>query len=137
GQKLEPRRNARKRPLPRRQGAERKTKTTRKEAAKKAPPRLAERTKAKPTAKVAVKPRPVSQRTQPETVKPPSKRMASRQCDEFGAKPDLWPAGRSCPGWIDFVILISAFDRAAPCKSTFTVISAPFTYNVNPAVIIK
>ena len=50
----------------------RKTKAIRKEAAKKAPPRVAERTKAKPTAKVSVKPRPVSQRTQPETVKPPS-----------------------------------------------------------------
>jgi|SRR5262249_1797529 len=50
----------------------RKPKTIRKEAAKKPPPRVAERIKAKPTAKVAVKPRPVSQRTQPETVKPPS-----------------------------------------------------------------
>jgi hypothetical protein len=37
----------------------------------------------------------------------------------------------------DFVILISAFDRTAPCKSTFTAMSAPFTYNVNTAVIIK
>src|SRR5262249_37722031 len=55
----------------------------------------------------------------------------------FGAKPDLWPAGRSCRGWIDFVILLSAFDRTAPCKSTFTAMSAPFTYNVNTAVIIK
>lgn len=55
----------------------------------------------------------------------------------FGAEPDLWPAGRSCRGWIDFVILISAFDRTAPCKSTFTAMSAPFTYNVNTAVIIK
>jgi putative protease len=50
----------------------RKPKAIRKEAAKKPPPRVAERIKAKPTAKVAVKPRPVSQRTQPETVKPPS-----------------------------------------------------------------
>ena len=56
----------------RRRKTVRKTKAIRKEAAKKAPPPVAERTKAKPTAKVAVKPRPVSQRTQPETVKPPS-----------------------------------------------------------------
>ena len=48
----------------------RKTKAIRKEAAKKAS-RLPARGKA-PTAKVAVKPTPVSQRTQPETVKPPS-----------------------------------------------------------------
>jgi putative protease len=47
------------------------TKTFSKKAAKKAPRRRAARTKAKPTEKVAVKPRPVSQRTQPETVKPP------------------------------------------------------------------
>jgi hypothetical protein len=42
----------------------------RKKAAKKAPPRRATRTKAKPTAKVAVKPTPVSQRAQPEAIKP-------------------------------------------------------------------
>jgi ribosomal protein L21 len=71
-QKLEPRRNARKR----------KTKTIRKEAAKKAPPRRAARTKAKPTAKVAVKPRPVSQRAQPETVKPPPSRPPPPTAEE-------------------------------------------------------
>jgi len=38
---------------------------------------------------------------------------------------------------MDFVMLISAFDRTAACKSTFTTISAPFTHNVNTAVIIK
>jgi hypothetical protein len=54
----------------------RKTKTIRKEAAKKAPLRLAARTKAKPTAKVAVKPTPVSQRAQPKAVKPPPSRPA-------------------------------------------------------------
>ncbi len=45
-------------------------------AAKKAPPRRAARTEAEPTAKVAVKPRPVSQRAQPEAVKPPPSRPA-------------------------------------------------------------
>ena len=43
----------------------------RKKAAKKAPPRRATRTKAKPTAN---KPTPVSQRAQPEAVKPPRTR---------------------------------------------------------------
>jgi putative protease len=57
----------------RRRKTVRKTKTIRKEAAKKAPPRRAARTKAKPT-KVAVKPRPVSQRAQPEKVEPPPSR---------------------------------------------------------------
>jgi hypothetical protein len=41
---------------------------------KKTPPRRAARTKAKPTAKVAVKPRPVIQRAQPEKVEPPPSR---------------------------------------------------------------
>ena len=43
---------------------------------KKTPPRRAARTKAKPTAKIAVKPRPISQRAQPEAVKPPPSRLA-------------------------------------------------------------
>ena len=43
---------------------------------KKTPPRRAARTKAKPTAKIAVKPRPISQRAQPEAVKPPPSRPA-------------------------------------------------------------
>jgi hypothetical protein len=60
----------------------RKTKTIRKKAAKKAPPRRAERTKATPTAKVAVKPRPVSQRAQPETVKPPPRRPPQPTAEE-------------------------------------------------------
>jgi hypothetical protein len=60
----------------------RKTKTIRKEAAKKAPPRRAARTKVKPTAKVAVKPRPVSQRAQPETVKPPPRRPPQPTAEE-------------------------------------------------------
>ena len=47
---------------------------TRKKAAKKAPPRRAAHTKAKSTAKVAVKPTPVSQR--PEVVKPAQSRPA-------------------------------------------------------------
>jgi hypothetical protein len=51
----------------------RRRKTVRK---KKTPPRRAARTKAKPTAKVAVKPRPVGQRAQPEAVKPPPSRPA-------------------------------------------------------------
>ena len=51
----------------------RKTRIIRKKAAKKAPPRRAART-AEPTAKVAVKPRPVRQRAQPEAVKPPPRR---------------------------------------------------------------
>jgi hypothetical protein len=54
----------------------RKTKIIRKKAAKKAPPRRAARTEAEPTAKVAVKPRPVSQRAQAEAVKPPPSRPA-------------------------------------------------------------
>jgi hypothetical protein len=53
-----------------------KTRTIRKKAAKKTPPRRAARNKATPTAKVAVKPRPVSQRAQPEAVKPPPSRPA-------------------------------------------------------------
>jgi hypothetical protein len=58
----------------RRRKTVRKTRMIRKKAAKKAPPRRAARTKAKPTAKVAVK--PVSQRAQPEAVKPPPSRPA-------------------------------------------------------------
>src|SRR6266516_1794659 len=53
-----------------------KTRTIRKKAAKKTPPRRAARNKATPTAKVAVKPRPASQRAQPEAVKPPPSRPA-------------------------------------------------------------
>jgi hypothetical protein len=53
-----------------------KTRTIRKKAAKKTPPPRAARTKPKSTAKVAVKPRPVSQRAQPEAVKPPPSRPA-------------------------------------------------------------
>ena len=60
----------------------RKTKAIRKEAAKKAPPPVAERTKAKPTAKVAVKPRPLSPRAQPETVKPPPPRPLQPTAEE-------------------------------------------------------
>ena len=60
----------------RRRKTVRKTKIIRKKAAKKAPPRRAARTEAEPTAKVAVKPRPVSQRAQPEAVKPPPSRPA-------------------------------------------------------------
>ena len=56
----------------RRRKTVRKTRIIRKKAAKKAPPRRAARTKAEPTAKVAVKPRPVRQR--PEAVKPPPPR---------------------------------------------------------------
>jgi hypothetical protein len=49
-----------------------KTRITREKAAKKkAPPRRAARTRPKPAAKVAVKPRPVSQRPPPEAAKPP------------------------------------------------------------------
>jgi hypothetical protein len=51
----------------------RRRKTVRK---KKTPPWRAARTKAKPTAKVAVKPTPVSQRARPEAVKPPPSRPA-------------------------------------------------------------
>ena len=54
----------------------RKTRIIRKKAAKKAPARRAARTKAEPTAKVGVKPRPVSHRVQPEAVKPPPSRPA-------------------------------------------------------------
>ena len=54
----------------------RKARIIRKKATKKAPPRRAARTKAKSTAKVAVKPTPVSQRAQPEAVKPPPSRPA-------------------------------------------------------------
>src|SRR5262249_53834972 len=53
-----------------------KTRTIKKKAAKKAPPRRAARPKAKPTAKVAVKPAPVSQRAQPQAIKPPPSRPA-------------------------------------------------------------
>src|SRR5262245_25692024 len=53
-----------------------KTKIIRKKAAKKAPPRRAARTRPAPTAKVAVKPRPVSQRPPPEAAKPPPRRPA-------------------------------------------------------------
>jgi len=61
----------------RRRKTVRKTRMIRKKAAKKkAPPRRAARTKAKSTAKVAVKPTPVSQRAQPEAVKPPPSRPA-------------------------------------------------------------
>jgi len=60
----------------RRRKTVRKTKIIRKKAAKKAPPRRAARTEAEPTAKVAVKPRPVSQRAQPKAVKPPPSRPA-------------------------------------------------------------
>ena len=56
----------------RRRKTVRKTRTIRKKVAKKAP----RRTKAKPTAKVTVKPRPVSQRAQPEAGKPPPIRPA-------------------------------------------------------------
>jgi hypothetical protein len=57
----------------RRRKTARKPRTIRKEAAKKAPPRRSTRTKAKRTAKIAVKPEPVGQRVQTEAVKlPPS-----------------------------------------------------------------
>ena len=59
----------------RRRKTVRKTKTIRKEAAKKAPPRRAERTKATPT-------RPVSQRAQPETVKPRPRRPPQPTAEE-------------------------------------------------------
>src|SRR5262245_28501121 len=59
----------------RRRKTVRKTKTIRKKAAKKAPPRRAARTK-EPTAKVPIKPTPVSQRAQPEAAKPPPSRPA-------------------------------------------------------------
>jgi hypothetical protein len=59
----------------RRRKTVRKTRVIRKKAAKKkAPPRRAARTKAKSTAKIPVKPTPVSRRAQPEAVKlPPSR----------------------------------------------------------------
>ena len=60
----------------RRRKTVRKTRIIRKKAAKKVPPRRAARTKAKSTAKAAVKPTPVSQRAQPEAVKPPAIRPA-------------------------------------------------------------
>jgi putative protease len=60
----------------RRRKTVRKTKIIRKKVAKKAPPRRAARTAAEPTAKVAVKPRPVSQRAQAKAVKPPPSRPA-------------------------------------------------------------
>ena len=60
----------------RRRKTVRKTRAIRKKAAKKAPPRRAARPKAEPTAKVAVKPKPVSQRAQPQAVKPPPSRPA-------------------------------------------------------------
>jgi hypothetical protein len=62
----------------RRRKTVRKTRIIRKKAAKKkAPPRRAARPKAKSTARVAVKPAPVSQqRAQPEAVKPPPSRPA-------------------------------------------------------------
>jgi hypothetical protein len=53
-----------------------KTRTIKKKVAKKAPPRRAARPNAKPTAKVAVKPAPVSQRAQPQAIKPPTSRPA-------------------------------------------------------------
>ena len=59
-----------------------KTRTIKKKAAKKAPPRRAARPKAKPTAKVVVKPRPVSQRAQPETVEPPPTRPSQPTAEE-------------------------------------------------------
>jgi hypothetical protein len=58
----------------RRRKTVRKTRAIRKKAAKKAPPRRAVRLKAEPTAKVAVK--PVSQRAQPQAVKPAPSRPA-------------------------------------------------------------
>jgi hypothetical protein len=66
----------------RRKKTVRKTKTIRKKAARKALPRQAARTKTKPTAKVAVKPRPVSQRAQPETVKPPPRHPPQPTAEE-------------------------------------------------------
>jgi putative protease len=60
----------------RRRKTVRKTRIIRKKAAKKAAPRRAPRTKPKSTAKVAVKPTPVSQRAQPEAGKPPPSRPA-------------------------------------------------------------
>ena len=66
----------------RRRKTVRKTRVIRKKAAKKAAPRRAARTKAKSTAKVAVKPTPVSQRAQPEAVKPPPRRPAQPSAAE-------------------------------------------------------
>ena len=66
----------------RRRKTVRKTRVIRKKAAKKAAPRRAPRTKAKSTAKVAVKPTPVSQRAQPEAVKPPPSRPAQPSAAE-------------------------------------------------------
>src|SRR5262245_35931544 len=60
----------------RRRKTGKQTMRTRKQAARKGAPRRAPRTKAKSTAKVAVKPTPVSQRAQPEAGKPPPRRPA-------------------------------------------------------------
>src|SRR5262249_14069411 len=60
----------------RRRKTVRKTRIIRKKAAKKAAPRRAPRTKPKSTAKVVVKPAPVSQRAQPEAGKPPPRQPA-------------------------------------------------------------
>jgi hypothetical protein len=60
----------------RRRKTVRKTRVIRKKAAKEAPPPQAARTDAKSTAKVAVKPTPVSPRAQPEAGKPPRSRPA-------------------------------------------------------------
>jgi len=60
--------------MARRRKTVRKPRMIRKKAAKKAPPRRAAHTKANSTAKVAVKPTPVSRR--PEVVKPPQSRPA-------------------------------------------------------------
>jgi len=48
-----------------------KTRAIKKKAAKKALPRRSARPKAKPSAKVTVRPTPVSQRAQPQAIKPP------------------------------------------------------------------
>src|SRR5262249_49647589 len=53
-----------------------KTRTIKKKAAKKVPTRRAARPKAKPTAKLAVNPSPVSHRAQPQAIKPPPSRPA-------------------------------------------------------------
>ena len=62
----------------RRRKTVRKTRIIKKKAAKKAPPWRAPRTKAKSTAKVAVKPAPVSQRAQPQAIKPPPQPAVQR-----------------------------------------------------------
>ena len=59
-----------------------KTRIIRKKAAKKAPLRRAARTRPEPTARVAVKPRPVSQRAQPQPAKPPPPRPAQPSAAE-------------------------------------------------------